>query len=157
MAKAKIRWSSLLNLSELEFIPEPLKELNLSDEMILSLSIMTAATGHDRKIVRCNELGAMLVGNAWDNLEAVESDQLYINGGTPDSFVQSVTNNGVLLATVDVIIKATFVRISSGSSEDIYLAANSLYFYPHSTYSVTVDAVPTAGSISSYVGLTAFK
>ncbi len=157
MAGIKINWTGLLNLTELDFEPTPPQLLQLSDEIALSLAILTAATGHDRKLVRCNELGALLTGNVWDNLAVVENDQLFINTGTPDSFTATVANKGVLLATVDVIIQASFVRISGGATEIIYIAANSFYFYPHTTYSVSVDGVPIAGNVTTYVGLSAFN
>jgi hypothetical protein len=156
MAEHKIKWSDLLFLSELEFIGDVPKALVVSDELQQAISFLTAATGHDRKLLRCDENGALLVANAWSNLVSVETDELYPASDTPDSFIATVKNKGVLVASSLQLIYASFVRKAGGSAEAIYIPPNYEYWYPHSTYSVTVSTVPATGGTASYVGITAF-
>lgn len=156
MPTITISWSSLLNLTELEFKPEPPKVLKLSDEMIQTLSWMTAATGHDRRLLRCTEGGALLTADAWSNLSVAENDELYAASGSTDTFTATVANKGVLLTVANQIIKATFVRRSGGDSEYIYIPADSLYWYPHEVYSVEVAVVPDPGGSAVYVGISTF-
>lgn len=157
MPPIRIKWSTLLNLTELEFLPEPPKVLKLSDEMITTLSWLTAATGHDRKLLRCTEQGALLVGNAWDNMASVETDELYPQSGSADTFTATLGNKGVLLAVGMFMIKATFTRVSGGDTEVIYVPAKTLLFYPHTTYSVQCNVVPDPNGSAGYVGITAFN
>ncbi|KKM71585.1 hypothetical protein LCGC14_1429160 [marine sediment metagenome] len=157
MAAIKLKWSSLLRLTDLEFEPEAPKVLSVSDELIQSLSWLTGATLHDRRLLRCNELGALLVGNAWDNLSEVETDELNPADGVPDSYTATVENKGVLIATSTQIVKIDFVRVSGGDTETVYISPSSLYFYPHTIYSVTATVVPASGGTASYVGITTFN
>ncbi len=153
----KLKWSNLLNISELDFIPGPPAELQVSDELLQAICWLTAATQHDRRFLRCTELGALLTGNGWDNLTSVEVDVLYPTDGSPDSHITSVANKGVLVSTSTVIIKASFVRVASGVAEHIYIPPGVLYFYPHSFYSVTASVVPASGGTAGYVGITSFN
>ncbi len=153
----KIRWSNLLNINELEFVPEPPRELKVSDEITQTIAWLTAATGHDRRILRCNELGALLIGHSWDNLTVVETDELIPTSGTADVFTASVENKGVLITTSTQIVKATMVRVSGGATEVIYLPPGETYFYPHPIYSVTINVVPDPGGTTNYIGITAFN
>jgi len=153
----RIKWSNLLNIAELDFIPGPQHVLQLSDEITQSIAWLTAATGHDRRLLRCNEHGALLTGNAWDNLAVVENDELYPAAGVPDSFTATSENKGVLVTSSTEIIKAGFVRVAGGATENIYLPPAYEYFYPHPTYSVTATVVPATGGTASYVGITTFS
>lgn len=157
MAPIKITWTRLLNLTELEFVPDYPPSLRLSEELAFTLSILSAATRHDRKLLRCDDNGALLVSNPWNGLIAVQTDELYVNAGTPDSFIATVTNKGVLLATPAYVVKANFVRAAGGGAEVIYIAPNSLFWYPSSVYSVTIDDIPVGGGSSFYVGVTTFN
>ena len=157
MAIVRLTWSSLFFLSELDFVPEAPSVLKLTDEMIQSLSWLTGATGHDRRLLRCTEQGALLVGNAWNNLHSVETDELYPEAGTPDSYTATKENKGVLVATSTKLVKISFVRVSGGAAEDVYISAATLYFFPHTIYSVTATVVPAATGDASYVGITAFN
>lgn len=156
MANHRIKWTDLLFLSELEFIGDVPKALMVSDELGQVISFLTAATGHDRKLLRCDENGALLVANAWSNLVSVETDQLYPQSTIPDSFVATVKNKGVLVASSTQIIYASFVKVAGGAAEVIYISPAYEYWYPHPTYSVTVSTVPATGGTASYVGITAF-
>lgn len=157
MTSARIKWNSLLNLTDIEIVPEPLKTLNISDELIQALSWLTAATNHDRKLVRCTEQGAILIGNAWDLLQSVETDELYAESDSPDTFTATVANKGVLISVGAYLVKVTVVRKSGGDEESFYLPADSMYFFPNTVYTVTVTCVPPTGGDATYVGITAYN
>lgn len=157
MPTMKISWNSLLNISELDFDGTPPASLKLSDELSFTLSILTGATRHDRKLLRCDENGALLVSDPWNDLTVVESDELLISNGVADSFVASVANKGVLLATQLYMIEARFVRVSGGAEEIIYIAPDQMFWYPGPVYSVEVDDVPDGGLLEVAVGVTAFN
>jgi len=157
MPAIRIKWSSLLLLTELEFIPEAPTVLKVSDELLQTISWLTAATGHDRKLLRCNELGALLVGNSWDNLEQVDTDELYPRPTPPDTYETTIENKGVLIATSTQIIMIDFYKIADTVFDRLYLPPNCLYFYPHKVTKVVVATVPYGGGTESYVGLTAFN
>lgn len=152
----KIRWSNLLNITDLDFIPGPPDDLILSDEIMQVISWLTAATLHDRRLLRCTQQGALLIANAWDNMGVAENDELHPDNGTPDSFTATKDNKGVLVTGSTQIVKVGFVRVASGATENIYVPPGGEYFYPHKTYSVTTTVVPTSGGTASYVGITAF-
>ena len=157
MAIIKLKWSSLLHLTELDFVPEAPKVLKVSDELLQSLSWLTGATGHDRKLIRCNNVGAILVGNAWDNLTEVVTDELYPESAATDTFSTLLENKGVLISTSTQLIKCTIRRVAGGEIETIYVPPWFWYFYPHKVYSVTAAVVPDPEGTASYVGITAFN
>jgi len=157
MSEHRIKWNDLLFLSELEFIGDVPKALIVSDELQQVISFLTGATGHDRRLLRCDDNGALLVANAWSNLISVETDELYPDSELPDSFIATVENKGVLVASSTQLICASFVRVSGGSAEVIYIPPSYEYWYSHSIYSVTISVVPASGGTASYVGITAFN
>lgn len=157
MPPVKISWNSLLNITELGLDSGPPSDMKLSNEIAWSLSILTAATRRDRKLLRCDENGVLLVSDPWNGLISVETDELIINAGAADSFVATTANKGVLLATQDYLIEVRFVRVSGGAEEVIYIAPGIMYWYPGPVYSVEVDDVPEGGTITTYVGITAFN
>jgi len=157
MAVYKIKWSNLLNLSELEFLPEAPKQLSITDEVTQSISWLTACTLHDRKLLRCDENGVLLVGYPWNNLIEVQTDELLAQSTVPDTFTATVPNKGVLVASSTQMIKLSFVRFAGGDIEDVYIPANYLYWFGHSTYSVTATTVPATGGATSRVAVTAFN
>ncbi len=157
MASMKIRWNSLLNITELGLDGVPPATLNLSDDVAFTLSILTAATRRDRKLLRCDENGALLVSEPWNGLVPVETDELLIGNGAADSFVASVANKGVLVATQLYMVEVRFVRVSGGSEEVIYIAPDQMFWYPGPVYSVEVDDVPEGGTLEVTVGITAFN
>lgn len=153
----KIKWSNLFNMPELDFEPAPPRELILSDELSQSLAWLTAATKHDRRLLRCTDNGSLLVTDAWSGLNVIETDELYPQSGTTDTATATVANCGVLISTSTQLVKCTFVRVSGGDSEDIYVPPNQYYWYPFPTYSVTVAVVPDPGGTASYVGVTCYS
>ena len=156
MAVTQINWHSLLNFSEFDFQPAPPAKLTIDDNLVLSLAILTAATRGERLILRCNSAGALLTGNAWDNFAVVETDELYPESGTTDSFTATIVNLGVLISTAAQLVQASIVRISGGDTEIIYIPPYTMYFFPHKTYSITLAVVPDPNGTASYVGITAF-
>ncbi len=156
MAKVNIKQSSLLNLTDLEFEPGPLKQLTISDELVQTLSWLTAATKHDRKLLRCDENGALIVTNAWALLDSVENDELYPQSGTEDSYVASVLHSGILVSTSGQLVKIVFNGSVGVAALTVYVPANSYYWYPHKVYSVDAATVPDPLGTASYVGITAY-
>lgn len=154
MAVRKIKWNSLLRYSDLEFEPEPPTELEVSDELVQSLSWLTAATRQDRRLLRCTENGALLVADAWDGLNSVEVDALYPQNGTPDVFTSSTEHTAVLIATSNQLVKISVVRRSGETALHYYIPPNQYFFYPYSVYTITATVVPASGGTASYVGLT---
>lgn len=157
MPVIKLRWSSLLNMTDLQFEPPMQNEMIVSDRVQQSISWLTGATGHDRRLLRCNEDGALLVDNAWSLLNVVEYDELTVDAGVSDSFADMLPNKGVLISTGSKIIKCVFTRVSGGDGETVYVPANTMYWFPHTTWKVAVWAVPAASGGASYIGVTTFK
>lgn len=157
MAEHRIKWSDLFFMPEIEFIEGKPMLLSVTDEIVQSISLLTGATNHDRKMLRCDDNGALLVANAWSNLNSVEVDQLYPVPYNPDSFIATVPNKGVLIATSTQLVYASIVKKAGGAAEVIYIPPNFEYWYPKPTYSVTVSTVPGASGAASYVGVTAFN
>ncbi|MBA7708148.1 hypothetical protein ES703_117040 [subsurface metagenome] len=157
MAAIKLKWSSLLHLTELEFVPDAPKILTVSDELLQAISWLTAATGHDRRLLRCTENGALLVADPWSLMSVVEAEDLLVSSGSAKTFTRTPLNKGVLLAVATAIVKATFTRISGGTTEVIYIPPATLYWYPHPTESVLFNVVPDPNGTGTYVGVTAFN
>lgn len=157
MAVIKIKWSSLLHLTELEFIPQAPSVLSVSDELTQAISWLTGATGHDRRLIRCNELGAILTGNSWDNLVSVETAELNPESASPKTYTATVVNKGVLIATSTQLVQVDFYRVDSVDYDRVYITSNWLYFYPHKIFKVIIAVVPDPGGTASYVGVTAFN
>lgn len=157
MPAIKIKWSQLLNLTELEFIPEAPKVLSVSDELVQTISWLTAATGHDRRLLRCSETGALLVADAWSLLSVVETDELYAQEGSPDTFTATVPNKGVLIATSTQIVKVSIRRVSGGDTEVMYIPPAWAFWYPHKVYDIIATIVPDPGGTDNYVGITAYN
>lgn len=157
MPPVTLRWSSLFNLSEVEFVPDPPTVLKLSDEVMQTISWLTAATRHDRRLLRCTEQGALIIADAWAALNSVEVDELRPASASPDTYTSTVDHIGVLVSTSGQLIKATFLQISGGDIENIYISPNTDYFYPHKVFSIAVTCVPLSGGTDSYVGITAFN
>lgn len=157
MPARKIKWSSLLHLTELEFIPEAPKVLEISDELLQTISWLTGATGHDRRLLRCDENGALLVATPWSLLSVVETDELAAVSANPDTFTATKLNKGVLIATSTQIVKVSIKQTVGAAAEVIYMPPAWLYWYPHKVYSVEVAVVPDPGGTASYVGITAFN
>ena len=149
----KITWTNLFNMSELDFEPAPPRELILSDELSQCLAWLTAATRHDRKLLRCDDNGSLLVTDAWAGLNVVETEELYPQAFTADVFTATKPNVGCLIATSTELVKCTFVRVSGGATEVIYVPPCQYYWYPFKVYSVTVGVVPDPGGTSNYVSV----
>ena len=156
MAKFQIKWSSLLNLSELEFVPEQPKTFMISDELVHSIAWLTAATKHNRMLLRCNDSGELIVTDPWNVLGVADYGELYIASGSDDSDHSSADNKGVLVSTGAHLGRYGFVRINGGSTEYIYIPADTLFWFGHKCYSITGRVVPAPGGEDIYTGLTWF-
>jgi len=154
MVVRQIKWNSLLRYAELEFIPEQPTQLKVTDELVQSLSWLTAATRRDRRILRCTEQGHLLVADAWSGLNSIDTDELYPQNGTPDSYTATAEHSGVLISTSTQLVKISIVRKSGEDAEHFYVPAGEFYWYPYSVYSVTATVVPVSGGTASYVALT---
>ncbi len=157
MTTTRIKWNALFNLPELDFIPDRPTVLEVSDELLQTISWLTGVTRHDRRLLRCTDGGALLIGHAWDLLESIATDELYPESGTTDSYTGIPTNQGILVSTSAQLIKASFVRYSGEAAKVIYIPAETLYFYPYPVYSIEVATVPDPGGTASYVGITVFN
>ena len=157
MAVRKIKWSNLLNLSEIDFEPEMPKQLVISDEVVQALSWLTGATKHDRKLLRCDDNGVLLTGDAWSNLVEVETDELYLNTDVSDTAITTVPNKGCLIATSIVPVKIGFKRFDGADYETVYLPPNWLYWLPFPVYQVLAALVPARALTACYVGLTFYN
>jgi hypothetical protein len=157
MPLIRVKWSELLRLPELEFIPDFPTSLLVNDTLQFVLSLLTGHTGHDRRLLRCDDNGALLVNEAWSNLVSVETDELYPQSGVPDGFTATVDNKGVLIATSTQLVRVGVVRVLSGDAEYFYVPPSNLYWIPYQVYSIVVTPVPLVGGTASYVGITAFN
>lgn len=157
MAAKRLKWNNLLHLTELDFEPDEPKVLMVSDELVMSISWLTGATKHDRKLLRCDENGALLIADAWSLLTVVENDELSVDGGSPDTFTATVENKGVLCATSTEIVKLSFRRISGGAQEHFYIPPETLYWYPKSVYDIVATAVPADTGGAGMIGITALN
>lgn len=156
MPARKIKWSSLLHLTELEFIPEAPKVLEVSDELLQTISWLTGATGHDRRLLRCDENGALLVAVPWSLLSVVETDELHPVSTITDTFTHTPINKGVLIATSTQLVKLSIKQTVGAAAEVIYVPPAWLYWYPHTVYSIEAAVVPDPNGTASYIGITAF-
>lgn len=153
----KLQWSTLLRLTELVFEPEPPKVISVSDELVQAISWLTAATRHDRRLLRCTEDGALLVADAWSLMAVVENDELTPASGVADTFTATVANKGVLITSSTQIIKVTVTKVSGGDSESLFIPPGWEYWYPHKVYTIVAAVVPDPGGTSSIVGITAYN
>jgi len=156
MAAIRLKWSSLLHLTELDFEPEPPAILKVSDEIMQSISWLTGATQHDRKLLRCDENGHLVVCNPWEAFSMVQEDELYPESANPKTAIFTEANKGCLITTSTQLVHVAFVQVQGGGSENVHVPANSYYWYPHSIYSVTISTVPDPLGTASWVGVNTY-
>ena len=128
---AIIKWSNLLSTEGIDYIPEPHGVLKVSDDISHSIAFMTAATRHDRKMIQCNEHGAMLVGNPWDNLTSVARAIIGISEGIAYEYDYVDDNVGTLFASSDLLLNICYKRTPASDIERMLLPANSMVFVPY--------------------------
>ncbi len=157
MPSIKLLWSNLLKLTELEFRPDFPAQLNLSDEVLQTISWLTATTGFDRRLLRCTRQGALLVAKPWSIMHSVENGDT----ATVQSMETSVNimepNDGVLICTTTEIIKLGFRRKSGADIEWVHVPPASYYWFPFPAYTFVVKCVPADSAAVSIVGYTTFK
>jgi len=145
------------DIKGLEFKPEPPSVLKVSAELFQALSWLTAATKKDRRLVSCDDEGALLTSPGWSLLVSVETDELYPQTGVPDLWTFTKANKAVLIASSTILVKISLLRVSGGTAEHFYLPPGALFYFPHPVYSVTATTVPAATGAASYVGITALN
>lgn len=154
MGVKRLKWNSLLRYAELEFEPQAPKVLEVTDELVQSLSWLTAATKQDRRLVRCTEQGALLVADAWSGLISVESAELYTGTNGTSSDIPTKVHKGVLFVTSTEVIQLRIQRTVAEVYEYYYVPPASYYWYPHSIYKITLIKFPDVGGTPSYIGVT---
>lgn len=157
MPAIKIKWSSLLNLTELEFVPQPPKVLEISDELVQAISWLTGATKHDRRLLRCTENGALLVADAWSLLKGVESKDITSDPILDNEFAPTKVHKGILIATSTQPVRMDIYDSIPAIVETFYLPPNWLYWYPRPVHGITATFFPDGEGTASYVGVTAFN
>lgn len=157
MAIIRLKWSNLLKLTELEFIPDFPAQLNISDEVLQTISWLTGTTGYDRRLLRCTPQGALLVAKPWSMMHVVANVELYPEQNSPAVATALAANKGILISTSTVIVLISFRRVDGGAYEHIYVPPNSYYWYPYSCFTVIATLVPASSATASYVGLTTFN
>ena len=153
----KIKWSSLLRLTDLEFSPEAPKFLTITDELVQAISWLTAATRHDRKLLRCDENGALLISDAWNGFTSVEAVEREPEANQPAPYTITVEHKGILVGTSDLLVKLSFTRIGSSVAEHTFLPPASFYWFPYPCSSVIVTLVPADLADVCMVGLVAYN
>jgi len=157
MAIVKLKWSNLLKLTELEFIPDFPAQLSISDEVLQVISWLTGTTGFDRRLIRCTPQGALLFAEAWSMMQIVANYELSPETGSPTTRDDLPANKGILVVSSTDIIEVGFVRKSGGAVESIYMPPAAYYWFPNSCYSVTIGVVPPPTGTSSYVGINLYN
>jgi len=142
-------------MPELEYIPDPPTVFVLSDELVMNLSILTGFSGHDQRLLRCDDNGALFVTDPWSQMRVVETDELYIFNGASDIVANLAENKGILIANGVLLIEVDFQRVPSGALERIHVPPNNYLWYPHGCTAVTVNDLSDT-VVSGYVGVTAF-
>jgi len=153
---AKLRFTPLFNIADLEFVGPMPAEIRVSDEIVQALSWLTGFTGHDRRLLRCDNHGALLIAPGWSNLNSVENDELYPQSAAPDTFTATLANKGVLIATSTQLVKVSLYRAAGISADVLYLPANYLYWFPNPVKIVIAATVPDPDGTASYVGITTY-
>lgn len=157
MAVTKLKWSNLLKLTDLEFIPDFPAQLTISDEVLQTISWLTGTTGFDRRLLRCTPQGALLVAKAWATMHQVDYRLMYPETAAPKTESDLTANDGILLVTSTLIVKFEIARVLDGAVETIHVPPGQYYWYPFSTYSVVATVVPAGTGTASYVVVTAYK
>lgn len=157
MAVVKLQWSNLLKLTELDFQPDFPAQLNISDEVLQTISWLTGTTGYDRRLLRCTPQGALLVAKAWSIMHLVQAYELFVDQGGSTDTPELATNEGVLISSATQCVLVGFKRVSTSDWEMVYVPPGEYYWYPYSCYMVKGTTVPTDTGTASYIGVTVFK
>lgn len=156
MGSVKLKWSSLLSIPELDFGDNLPAALTVSDELQLTLAWLTGATQSERKLLRCDNNGALLISDAWNGMNSVQIDELAVSASTDDTFTSTEENRGCLISTGLYLTKAIFYRVSGIISDTIYVPGDSFYWYPHKVATVICETVPHVSGPGNVIGVTTF-
>ncbi len=157
MPALRIKWSNLLTIPELDIIGSLPRDMPLADEIVQTIAWLTGVNRTERKFLKCDILGAMLVSDAWNLFNAVEAALLEPTDSTEDSHTFTTANLGVLISTHTKLVRVEFERVSGVSADIVYVPPNNYYWYPHETYLVKGQTVPHALGGTTLIGLTAFN
>ncbi len=156
MASVRLKWSSLLSIPELDFVDAAPSVIAVSDELQLTLAWLTAATKSERKLLRCDNNGALLISDAWNGLNSAETDQLFVASSSADTFTASIENCGCLISTGIYLAKIFFYRVSGVLADTVHVPGDSFYWYPHTVHTVTAQTVSHASGPDSSIGVTTY-
>lgn len=153
----RVSWSSLLQITELDFTPEAPKVLKMDDKLLQAISWLTACNRHERKLLRCDENGALLFTDAWNGFNSVEVAEKEPETSAPKTYTPTVEHKGILISTAAYLIKLSFKRTGTTVYEHTFVPAASFYWYPHSCVDVVISLVPLDADNSCIVGVTAYN
>lgn len=157
MASIMLKWSNLFNLPELDFEGAFPPVMTVEEDIQITLAWLTAADRTERKLVRCDSQGALLMSDPWNGFNPVETGILEVNDNVEDTVTFTTDNKGVLFASDDGVVQVFFKRLSGGADEEVYIPGHSFYWYPHTCYSVRARCVPYATGGAHIHGVTAFN
>lgn len=157
MASIMLKWSNLFNMTELDFEGAFPPVMTVEEDIQIALAWLTAADRTERKLVRCDSLGALLVSDPWNGFNPAAAGILEVDNSTEDTVTFTADNLGVLVATDDGVVQVFFKRILGGADEEVYIPGHSMYWYPHPCYSVRARCVPYATGGAFVHGVTAFN
>lgn len=157
MPPVRLTWTNLFNMPEIDFEPAPPRELILSDELNQTLAWLTAATKHDRRLLRCDDNGSLIVIEPWHAMNFLASYRLDPAPNVPSAWYVTAGNKGILISSSTQLVRMYIVRKSGGDAEEVYVPPYQYYWYPHTVYSVAAYVVPADTGTAACVGVTAFN
>lgn len=157
MSPVRIKWTSLLKMTDLDMEGDFPRDLMLEDTMQLSLAWLTAINRTERKLLRCDGNGALLLSDPWNGFISVEEAINEVANSTEDTVTWTTANQGILISTGVNLVHTFFKRVNGGDDEAVYIPADSFYWFPHSCYSVRMRCVPYPTGGAAVHGLTAFN
>lgn len=156
MAQLKLKWNTLFNMPELDFEGDFPATVTIPDNIQLTLAWLTGATRSQRKLIRCDENGALLFSQPWNGLITSNADILEVGNSSEDTATFTFPNNGVLVATGANLLQAFFKRANGADDEEVFIPSRSYYWFPGNVYSVRGRCVPYTTGGDAVHGATAF-
>lgn len=157
MSPVKIKWGSLMNIPDLDMEGDGPRDLVLEDKIQVSLAWLTALSRSERKLVRCDALGALLMSDPWNGLNPVDNGTNEVTANVEDTVIWTQENKGTLISTGQYLVQVFFRRVVGAADEIVYIPGSAMYWFPHSLYSIRMRTVPYATGGTAVHGLTAFN
>lgn len=157
MASLMLKWSNLFNMPEVDFEGVFPPKITVEEDIQLTIAWLTAADRHNRKLLRCDALGALLMSDPWNGFNSVETGTLEVDDSTADTVTFTTGNVGVLISTGANLVKLTFKRVNGGADEVFYAPHSAYFWYPHPCYSVVGRCEPYTTGGAAVHGVTAFN